>query len=261
MQWVQASSQSNVYNLNSVRCEASRHFRNKKKTYLKANIEELETSSKFKTVRDLCRGISDFKQSYQHRTNMVKDEKGDLVADSHSILARWRRYISQLLKVHGVNDVRQTEIHTAEPLIPEPSAFEFDLAIEKLKTHKSPGSDQIPTELITAGVEQFALISISILFLFGIRRNYLRSGRRQSYLSIRRAIKQCSNYRGISLLPIMYKIFSNILLSSLTPYAEEIIGDHQCGFRHNRSTNDHIFCICQILEKNGSVVKQRISSS
>jgi len=40
----------------------------------------------------------------------------------------------------------------------------------------------------------------------------------------------CSNYRGISVLPTMYKILSNILLSRLTPYAEEIIGDHQCGF-------------------------------
>jgi len=35
----------------------------------------------------------------------------------------------------------------------------------------------------------------------------------------------------------------------LNPYAEEITGDHQCGFRHNRSTTDHIFCIRQILEK------------
>jgi len=57
------------------------------------------------------------------------------------------------------------------------------------------------------------------------------------------------NYRGISLLPTMYKILSNILLARLTPYAVEIIGDHKSGFRHNRSTTDHIFCICQILEK------------
>ena len=41
---------------------------------------------------------------------------------------------------------------------------------------------------------------------------------------------ECSNYRGISLLPNMYKILSNILLSRLTPYAEVIRGDHQCGF-------------------------------
>jgi hypothetical protein len=59
----------------------------------------------------------------------------------------------------------------------------------------------------------------------------------------------CNNYRGISLLPITYKILANILLSRLIPYAEEITGDHQGGFRHNRSTTDHIFCIRQVLEK------------
>ena len=59
----------------------------------------------------------------------------------------------------------------------------------------------------------------------------------------------CSNYRDISLLPTTYKIFSNFLISRLTPYAEEIIGDHQCGFRHNKSTTDHLFCIRQMLEK------------
>jgi hypothetical protein len=52
----------------------------------------------------------------------------------------------------------------------------------------------------------------------------------------------CSNYRGISLLPTTYKIISNILLSKLTPYAEEVIGDHQCGFGRNRSTTDHTVC-------------------
>ena len=45
------------------------------------------------------------------RTTIVKDEKGDLVADSHSIMARWRNYFSQLLNVHEVKDIRQAEIH------------------------------------------------------------------------------------------------------------------------------------------------------
>ena len=59
----------------------------------------------------------------------------------------------------------------------------------------------------------------------------------------------CTNYRGTNILPCMYKILSNKLLSRLTPYAEEITGDHQCEFRRSRSTSDHIFCIRQILEK------------
>jgi hypothetical protein len=81
----------------------------------------------------------------------VKVDKCDLVADSNSILARWRNYFSQILNVHGVNDVRQTEIHTAEPLVHEPSVSEVELANEELKSHKSPGTDQIPAELFKAG--------------------------------------------------------------------------------------------------------------
>jgi hypothetical protein len=74
-----------------------------------------------------------------------------MVTDSHNILARWRSNFSQLFNVHGLNDVRQTDIHTAEPLVPEPSAFEIEMAIEKLKIHKSPCIDQIQAELVIAG--------------------------------------------------------------------------------------------------------------
>jgi hypothetical protein len=88
LKWVQDPSQSNVGNLNNLRHEDSRHFRNKTKEYPKAKIEELETNSKIKNIRDLYRGINDFKKCYQHRTNIVKDERGDLVTDSHSIVAR-----------------------------------------------------------------------------------------------------------------------------------------------------------------------------
>jgi len=61
----------------------------------------------------------------------------------------------------------------------------------------------------------------------------------------------CSKYRSISLLPNMHIILSDILLSRLIPYVEEIIVDQQCGFRRNRLTIDHKFCICPIIEKRG----------
>ena len=90
---------------------------------MRAKIEELETNSKMKNIRDLYRGINDFKKGYQPRCDIVKDEKGDLFADSRSNVARWRNYFSQLFNVHGVKDVGQVEIPTADPLVPEPSAF------------------------------------------------------------------------------------------------------------------------------------------
>ncbi|PNF19615.1 hypothetical protein B7P43_G03232 [Cryptotermes secundus] len=127
--------------------------KNKKREYLKDKIDELAMNSKNKNIRDLYRGINDFKRGYQPNSNLVKDENGDLLADSHNILNRWKNYFSQLLNVHRVSDVRQIEIDTAEPLIPDPSPFEFESAIAKLKRYKSPGSYQIPAELIQAGGE------------------------------------------------------------------------------------------------------------
>jgi hypothetical protein len=55
-----------------------------------------------------------------------------------------------MLNVHGVHDVRQMNIHTAEPLLPEPSLAEVPIATEKLKRYKSPGTDQILAKLIKA---------------------------------------------------------------------------------------------------------------
>jgi hypothetical protein len=125
-----------------VRGEANRHFRNKKKEYLKDKINERAMNSKNKNIRNLNRGIQEFERAYRPRSIFVKDENGDLLADSNTILNRWKSYFSQLLNVHNVSNVRQIEIHTADPLVPGPSHLEVENAIAKLKKYKSPGSDQ-----------------------------------------------------------------------------------------------------------------------
>ena len=107
MQWLQDPKQSNVNNWNNVKHEAHIHLRNKKRKYLKAKINELETHSMSRSSRYLYRGINDNKKGHQPRTNMVKHEKGDLVADQHSVL-RWRNHFPQQLNTHGVNRINQT---------------------------------------------------------------------------------------------------------------------------------------------------------
>jgi len=139
----------------------------------------------------LYRGIKDFKNGYQPRTYVVEDEKGDFVTDSHSILAKWRNHFSQLLNIYGVSEVRHTEIHTAEPIVPNPSTFAFGMDFEKLKRHIPPSIGQFQAEWLKQWVEQIALRSINLSILFGIRKNCLKGGRSRSlYLFIRRVIKQ-----------------------------------------------------------------------
>jgi hypothetical protein len=116
-------------------------------------FNELPKNSKNKNIRDLYRGINEFKKGYQPRNNLAKEENGDLLEDSHNILNRLKNYFSQLLNVHNVSDVRQIEVHTAEPLVPGPSSLGVEIDIAKLKNYKSPGSDLIPAELIQVGCE------------------------------------------------------------------------------------------------------------
>jgi hypothetical protein len=214
LQWLQDPSEINGDNLNNVRREASRHFRNEKREYLKDRINELATNSKNKNTRDLYRGIIGFKRGYQPRNNLVKDENGDLLVDSHNILNRWKNCFSQqLLNVHNVSDVRQIEVHTAELLVPGLSRLEVEIAIAKLKRYKSPGSDQIPAELIQAGGE-ILLSEIHRLINSVWNKEELPDQWKESIVvPIHKTGDKtdCNSYRGISLLSTSYKMLSNIL--------------------------------------------------
>jgi len=135
--------------------------------------------------------------------------------------------------------------------VPKPSAFEVELAVEKLKSHKSPGIDQIPAEFIKAGGRAIRCVIHKLIISIWNKKELPEEWKELIIVPIYKKGDKtdCNNYRGILLLPTTYKILSNILLSRLIPYAEEVTGDHQRGFRRNRLTTDHIFCIRQILEK------------
>jgi hypothetical protein len=134
--------------LGNVRREGSRLFRNKEKVHLKEKINKLESNGNKKNIKDLYGGINEFKQGYQPRTNLVEVERGNLLVDPHKILNRWKNYFCQLLNVHGVGGVWQTEMHTAKLFVPESSASEVEFAVGNLKSYKSPSVEQFPAELI-----------------------------------------------------------------------------------------------------------------
>jgi hypothetical protein len=92
------------------------------------------------------------------------------------------------MSVHGASYVRRTEIQTAEPLVPEPSAFEIEVAIEK----QSPGIEQIPAEFIKAGVRTIRC-ECHKLINSSWNKKELPEWKQSIivlYLSVRRGIKQ-----------------------------------------------------------------------
>jgi hypothetical protein len=105
----------------------------------------------------------------------LKIENSDLLADYNNILNICKKYFSHLFNIHNISDIRQREIHTAEPPVPGLSHLEVQTATAKLKKHKSSDSDQISAELIQAGGE--TLVSTNSLIQLEIRKNCLISGR------------------------------------------------------------------------------------
>jgi hypothetical protein len=144
----------------------------------------------------------------------------------------WKNYFCQLLNVHRVGGVRQTEMHTAKPFVPEPSTSEAEVAIGQLKRYKSPGVDHIPAELIQAGGETLRSKIQKLIKLIWKEQELPHQWKESTVVPIHKKGDEtdCSNFRGISLLSTSYKILSSIFLSRPTPYADEITGDCQCGF-------------------------------
>ena len=135
--------------------------------------------------------------------------------------------------------------------IEEPTIGEVKTAIKTLRNNKSPGKDNIPSEIWKLGGEVLENRLYKLIGMIwreektpddweeGILVPLHKKGDRLT----------CKNYRGISLWSTAYKIFTIILYNRISVYSETIVGEYQAGFRKNRSTTDQLFTIRQINEK------------
>jgi len=156
---------------------------------------------------------------------LLKDENGDVLTDSDNILNKVKNYFCQIQDVNGVNDVRQTEIHTAEPLVDEPNLSRFKLL--EMKRYKSQGANQTPAEPIKAGGETRSSETHTLIDFIWNKEELSQKWKESIAIHVYKTDRKtdCSNCRGVTLLPTTYKILSNILLSRFAPY----VGIIQCG--------------------------------
>jgi hypothetical protein len=90
----------------------------------KKKLMSLQRIVRTRTSENCIRKKLDLRGATDREITYVKDEIGDVLADSNKVLNRWKNYVSQLLNVHNVSDVRQIEEHTTVPLVPIPSRFD-----------------------------------------------------------------------------------------------------------------------------------------
>jgi hypothetical protein len=100
------------------------------------------------------------------------------------------KYFSHIFNINCLSEIRPVEIHTAEPLEPEPSALEVELATEKLKSHQPPRIYQILSGMIKARGRPIRCANRKLIIAIWNKEDSLKNGRNQSwYLQKRRGIK------------------------------------------------------------------------
>ena len=134
---------------------------------------------------------------------------------------------------NGKEQVNQnTEASAQEQCIEEPNTQEVREVIKELRNNKAPGGDNICAEMVKYGGDK--LIQLIYKLIKDVWRQEVmpkewtmtiicpmhKKGDKTDY----------QNYRGISILSVIYKVFAKILAKRLRPYTEQIIGDYQCGF-------------------------------
>lgn len=232
-------------------------FRRKKAEIEREMFGNVQNLIGVENSRERFRLIKRLRGNSNNQPLLCRDDSGEILADEERCIARWAAYFQVLL-----NQAAESSEERNTPAVPlndevpaiqvdEPTLEEVEAVILKQKNGKAAGSDNLPAELFKNGGD--ALCDRMHELLLRVWRT--ESMPEEWKLGVicplyKKGDKMdCSNYRGITLLNVAYKIFANLLYKRLLPYAEDCIGEYQCGFRRDRSTSDQIFSLRQILEK------------
>ncbi|KAL4098323.1 hypothetical protein QTP88_022957 [Uroleucon formosanum] len=198
------------------------------------------------------------KEGFKARTNIISDNSGNLISDPSEIVNKFQEFFEELLnnknnRIGSNNDEKYQELvyHTAEPELLAPNIEEIEIIIKSLKNNKSPGDDNINSELLKIAGREI------LINLHQIITNIWNSEKivQEWSLSVICPIfkkgdpTKVDNYRGISLLDAAYKVLSIAILRRIEAFAIDIVGKYQCGFTKGRSTSNHIFTLRQTMEK------------
>ena len=219
------------------RKEAKYVCRIKKKNHQEAMLYDLQDKFGRNDSKKFFEGIRNLKRGFQARTNICKDKDGNLVGGEQQVLMSWLNYFKDILCNDDDTSEPRNIYFGPEPNIAEPTPNMIYDVIKKLKNNRAPGEDSITAELIKHGGKN--LWKCRRVGLYDLTIDIWNTEIMPTEWNIailcpihKKGNKlECNNYRGISLLNVTYKIFTNILASYIQPYTDQILGGYQCGFR------------------------------
>ena len=213
--------------------------------------EELEEAGQgrgkkfWSTIKSIRRG------GEREGCGSILDKDGQLVTEKRDVLKTWRGYFQDLFA--SVNQVVEPSMESSSSSEDEEEISMEEVArkVRKLKAGKSAGVDEIRTEFIknsgSAGIQW-----LSRIFNLAMRSSAVPADWRYAIIAPiykKGNRKECSNYRGISLLSVVGKLYASVLVDRVRVIVEDVLDEVQGGFRPLRGCQDQIFCLRQAIEK------------
>lgn len=247
--WLQNKCEVNRVLYRDIKLKVKLLIRNAKDLEWKKFGDDLELAGQqrnkkfWTTVKRIRNGLQ------KSSSGSVLDANGGLVSDQSAILGRWKEYFENLLEAQNGDSFALNDDHEGD--MRGISFNEVVFAVRKLKNGKAAGVDEIRGEFLKcsgkAGLE----------WLHRILNLAWRSGKVPSDWSSaiiapiykKGNAKDCNNYRGISLLSIVGKLYATIIEKRVRDIVEDSLDENQCGFRPARGCRDQIFSMRQIIEK------------
>ena len=187
------------------------------------------------------------------KTASLKSKTGEVITDQSMQLQRWVEHYLELCST--LNIVTDTALNALPglPVIEEldntPTLGQLSIAIDGLSCGKAPEKDDIPPEVLKHGKQTIPHPLHEILCLCW-EQGHIPQGMIDTNIVTLYKNKgdrsDCNNYRGISLLSIVGKVFIWVILTRLQSLPSQVYPESQCGFRAGRSTVDMIFSLCQL---------------
>ena len=214
--------------------------------------------------RKLLYGIAKrYRKGNREETKTIKDKNGELLIAVEDIEDRWREYFEDLLNVAGREEIikeqdveSETDTHEEDEITEE----EVIKELKKMKNGKSPGIDGLTADLLKEGGGE-VITEITTLFNSVYKTGVVPEDWGKAVIcpifkggdikedKSKGDRKNCKNYRGISLLPHIVKLYEKVIEKRLRSCVESELGEWQYGFRPNRSTMDLIFTLKILMEK------------
>lgn len=233
--------------------KAVRSCVNKYWTDLCASIQTAADTGNIKAMFD---GIKKATGPHIKKSAPLRSTTGEIISNKAHQMERWVEHYSELYSRE--NKVHQSALDAVERL-PEmseldiqPTTEELAKAIDKLSSGKAPGKDGIPAEIIKCGKPSLLEPLHKLLCKCWEEGEVPQSMRDANIVTLYKNKgdrSDCNNYRGISLLSIVGKLFARIALNRLQKLADQVYPESQCGFRSKRSTIDMVFSLRQLQEK------------